>query len=184
MNQRSTPMILWTCLAALGIVAGLSGCGPQPQDSRTVCEWVVMEHQIQKAHVGVDRAIDRLSDVVSRETTPRVMMTGMDLAIRDLREEYGKLQAAVSGMRSDFRSPIVLAALTDVERELGSTQGSLDRCIEVFDYADGDVDRLLTREFEISAAVDRMIRSGEIIGSLQAQADMLECARRILANLE
>ena len=183
MNPRSASAILWVWLAAFAIAVGLSGCGPRPEDTRTVCEWVIMEHKIQEAHVTVDQAIDRLTDATASHTTPRVMMTAMERAIRDLRQEYETLQGKVGDMRSDFESPIVLTALTDVERELGHTQDALGRCIEVFDYAAGDVDRLMTREHEISAAIDRMLRSAETIMSLEAQADMLECARRILADL-
>jgi hypothetical protein len=182
-ERPSRVVILWATLLVLSIVAGLPGCGPAPEDTRTVCEWVIMEYQVLEALTGVDRAIERLTDAAYTGTSPRVILREMETALRDLKGEYGKLQSDVVAMRPDFESPVVLDALTEVQEALVSVQDSLDECIEIFEGAQGDVERLYSREWELEAAIDRILQAADAVENVDAASDMLECARRVLRRL-
>lgn len=184
MRTRPARSMLWFALVALGLAAGVPGCSSLPEeDVRTVCEWVLMDSQIFEAFAGVDRATQRLTEVAELQTTQLVMLISMKAPLRDLLKEYEGLEAAIVDMRSDFRSPTVLEALTEVQTQLDVVQDSLNECIEIIESSTGDPALLSPREPEYSAAVDRMLRAADAIEHPEAGSQMLDSAARVLERL-
>lgn len=184
MKTGSGARVLWCGLVAFGIMTGMLGCSALPEDDvRTVCEWVIMDSRIFEAYAGVDRATQQLEEVAARQTTQQVMLISMKTPLRDLLREYEDIAAALAEMRSEFQSPVVLAALTEIQAELEIVQDSLAECIEIVDSSASDPDLLAPRQSQYSAAVDRLLRAADAIENPEAGSQMLDSAARVLEHL-
>ena len=162
----------------------LPACASPSDDTRTVCEWVLMQNRYSEAHEGIGEAMYYLGEVANTETSPTLMLSRMESALRALSREYDLTLAVLSEMRGEYRSPIVRGALDDMHEALTATQSATDDCVEILESAGGDFDKYFARESELDEATARMRASTDVLDQSDAGEQAAACAARLLAGMQ
>jgi len=164
----------------------LGGCAKPDSDTRTVCEWVLMEERVGTDVTPLmDEWYERILAAADTTLAPDVNLALMRLALEHAVGQCDSARGIVQDMQRTCRSPVVLDVLSGVDGSLAAMGGTYETCLNLILECRGEPDRFRARESQFMAAYTGL---GEARTRLeQAESSgrekMMAAARRLLTPL-